>query len=129
MTTLLFTAEPASTVMRLLDFGEASSGGLLTRLPVEASAAVNTSSLSLTFGHFNDSFLFDPDFGLLVGRKAGSGSDDNVGLIVGVVVAVAVAVAFVGVVIAGGLGVAWWQGRRRTLKAVNFGVEQVEESL
>jgi hypothetical protein len=44
-------------------------------------------------------------------------------------VAVAVAVAFVGVVIAGGLGVAWWQGRRRTLEAVNFGVEQVEESL
>ena len=44
-------------------------------------------------------------------------------------VAVAVAVAFVGVVIAGGLSVAWWQGRRRTLKAVNFGVEQVEESL
>lgn len=60
MTTLLFTAEPASTVMRLLDFGEASSGGLLTRLPVEASAVVNTSSLSLTFDHFNDSFLFDP---------------------------------------------------------------------
>jgi len=65
-----------------------------------------------------------------VGRKAGGGSDDNVGLIVGVVVAVPVAVAFVGVVIAGGLGVAWWQGRRRTLKeAVNFGVAQVEESL
>jgi hypothetical protein len=74
MTTLLFTAEPASTVMRLLDFGEASSGGLLTRLPVEASAAVNTSSLSLTFGHFNDSFLFDPGmclFPLIVRRATG----------------------------------------------------------
>jgi hypothetical protein len=64
MTTFLFSsasADQASTVVRLLNFAEASEGGSgLSLVSAEASAVVNSSSLSLTFGHFNDSLLFDP---------------------------------------------------------------------
>lgn len=108
MTTFLFAsaqAEQASTLMRLLNFGEASGGVVgseVSRVAMAASAQVNTSSLSLTFDHFTDTMLFDPDIGLLLGRKedgSGSGGGDNLGLIIGVAVAVPVAVVFVVVVI------------------------------
>ncbi|ELR23373.1 regulator of chromosome condensation (RCC1) repeat domain containing protein [Acanthamoeba castellanii str. Neff] len=107
MTTFLFVsaqAEQASTLMRLLNFGEASggAGGEVSRVAMAASAQVNTSSLSLTFDHFTDTMLFDPDIGLLLGRKedgSGSGGGDNLGLIIGVSVAVPVAVVFVVVAI------------------------------
>jgi hypothetical protein len=66
MTTFLFTsarADQANTVVRLLDFGETGQG-LSSRVAVEASAAAavgnSSSSLSLTFDHFNDTLLFDP---------------------------------------------------------------------
>jgi hypothetical protein len=64
MTTFQFLSsetEQQGAVVRVINFGEASSAGApLTRVSVEASAVANTSSLSLTFGHFDDSFLFDP---------------------------------------------------------------------
>jgi len=66
MTTFLFAsaqAEQASTLMRLLNFGEASGGVVgseVSRVAMAASAQVNTSSLSLTFDHFTDTMLFDP---------------------------------------------------------------------
>lgn len=62
MTTFLFssaTADQASTVVRLLNFGEAL-GESPSRVSMEASAEVTSSSLSLTFDHFNDTLSFDP---------------------------------------------------------------------
>jgi hypothetical protein len=78
MTTFQFLSsetEQQGAVVRVINFGEASSsaGAPLTRVSVEASAVANTSSLSLTFGHFDDSFLFDPgtccNFALHVAHK------------------------------------------------------------
>jgi hypothetical protein len=119
MTTFLFSsakADQASTVVRLLNFGE-DLGESQSRVSMEASAAVNSSSLFLTFDHFNDTLSFDPgrrcllyillgadtrwrfggpDFGLLLGSDRGNGQgSDNLGLIIGVSVAIPLAVAFV----------------------------------
>jgi hypothetical protein len=143
MTTFLFSntePEQASTIVRLLNFGEAPEGVV----SMEASPAVNTSSLSLTFDHFNDTLVFDPgkctctsgpsvgertdkavlaDFGLLMGSTARGGSDDNLGVIVGVAVAVPLAVAFVVVVIAVVMSVVMLKSRAaraRSRGAVDF---------
>jgi hypothetical protein len=65
MTTFLFSstkAQQASTVMRLLNFGEASGRGgeRLARVSMKPLAVVSSSSLSFTFAHFDGSLLFDP---------------------------------------------------------------------
>ena len=65
MTTFLFSSAKAqhpSTVVRLLNFGEASGGGgeRLARIGMEPLAVVSSSSLSFTFAHFDGSLLFDP---------------------------------------------------------------------
>jgi hypothetical protein len=62
MTTFHFasaTADQASTVVRLLNFGE-DSGESPSRVSMAASAEVASSLLFLTFDHFNDTLLFDP---------------------------------------------------------------------
>jgi hypothetical protein len=62
MTTFLFSSakpDQASTVVRLLNFGESGEGGT-SRLSMEAAVVVNTSSLCLTFDHFPDTLFFDP---------------------------------------------------------------------
>lgn len=80
------------------------------RSKVDFALNITTSELVLSFGHFNSTLVYDPDFGVLLEGKEngggdgnGVGSDDNTALIVSVSVLVPVAVLVVVAVVVGAL--------------------------
>jgi len=87
------------------------------RAPVEFGADVETSSLVLSFGHFAANMSYDPDLGVLVGRRdrersLSSASDDKT-WVIAVSIAVPLAVVAVVAVIMMGVALLAVQKRRR----------------
>lgn len=63
MTTFLFKATEAklaSSIVRLLDFGETTQAGSTQRVTMLPSADAAASTLSLTFERFQGDLVFDP---------------------------------------------------------------------
>lgn len=130
-----YTAGSVSTSVRLVDAVEID-GQLIplagldsnTRPPVEYWLDGATSQLVLSFGRFNSTVVYDPDFGVFLGAKGGDGggtSSDNTGLIVGVAVAVPLAILVV-VAVIGGAAVLTYYRRRQVANqhsGVNFDQE------
>lgn len=111
----------AGTLVRLLDFGLTNASS--QRVACSSSADAASSSITISFDHFDTNLDYDPDISLLLGgrRDDGAGSDGTE-WVIEVAVAVPVAVAAVVLVIAVVLAVTFVRNRRRSNAAlgVNF---------
>jgi hypothetical protein len=131
-----YTAGSVSTSVRLVEAVEID-GQLIpltgadsnaSRPPVEYWLDGATSQLVLSFGRFNSTVVYDPDFGVFLGAKGGDGgggSSDNTGLIVGVAVAVPLAILVVVAVIGGAVVLTYYRRRQAANQhsGVNFDQE------
>lgn len=98
------------------------------RAAVEFAFDEQLSKLVLSFARFNTSLEYDPDIGVLLGRKDDGGSDSNLPIIVGTAVAVPVAIGLVLMVIAVGVVVLKWRSKLRGRReAINIDQHDLAE--
>jgi hypothetical protein len=77
--------------------------------PASTNSSSSSSGLVVSFGQFNDSLSYDPDIGVLLGRKSDEpgGGDGHLAVIIGVSVAVPVAILVIVAVVAAAILVHW----------------------